>query len=213
MSHKISLKEAERKAFRSTFQDGLWDVFLGCFPLQFAIAPLLSTSMGDFLSVAVFLPFFGLVYLAIWLLRKYVVTPRAGVVKFGPARVTRLRKFTLILLVANIAIFILGILAFLNFSALPEIGYPIALGSFVLAASSLAAYFLDFTRLYLYGLLMALSPLVGEWLYRYHGATHHGYPITFGFTAAVIILTGLVIFVRFLRDNPLPNFEPSSGEA
>jgi hypothetical protein len=29
MSQSISLKELERKAFRSTFQDGLWDMYLG----------------------------------------------------------------------------------------------------------------------------------------------------------------------------------------
>jgi len=55
MSTPISLKDAERKAFQSTFADGLWDVFIGCsFPLQLTIAPLLSHRMGDFWSSAVF---------------------------------------------------------------------------------------------------------------------------------------------------------------
>ncbi|MBN1148861.1 MAG: hypothetical protein JXA78_16485 [Anaerolineales bacterium] len=207
MSQQISLKEAERRVFTSTFQDGLWDVFLGCFPLQFAIAPLLSTFMGDFWSSAVFLPFWGLVYLAIWLLRRHLVAPRAGVVKFGPERIKRLRKFSLVMLVANVTVFLLGILVVLNFSALPGKIYPILFGSFMLAGFSLAAYFLDFSRLYIYGLLIALSPLVGEWLYTFHGAAHHGFPITFGFTSIVMILTGLAVFVRFLRGNPVPAFE------
>ena len=68
MSQKISLKAAERKAFRTTYNDGLVDIFLGCFFLMFVIAPYLSASLGDFWSSAVFLPFWALVYLAIWLI-------------------------------------------------------------------------------------------------------------------------------------------------
>ena len=33
MHSPVSLKSAERKAFQSTFADGLWDVFIGFFAL------------------------------------------------------------------------------------------------------------------------------------------------------------------------------------
>ena len=205
MSHQISLKDAERKVFQSTFADGLWDVLLGCwFPLQLAIAPLLSVSMGDFWSSAVFLPFWGAVYLVIWGVRKKVVAPRVGVVEFGPVRKNRLKKFSLALLIVNVIAFILGIIAALRFRSLPVGGPPIALGLVLLIGFSSAAYFLDFPRLYVYGLLGALAPLIGEWLYQNMGASHHGYPIVFGTLAGVMILTGLVTFVRFLQNNPLP---------
>jgi hypothetical protein len=59
MFQKISLKEAERKAFKASFDDGLWDIFLGCFFLIFAIGPYLSPTLGDFWSSMVFLPFWG----------------------------------------------------------------------------------------------------------------------------------------------------------
>jgi hypothetical protein len=78
MQNPISLKSAESKAFQLSFADGLWDVFIGCMFLNFAVAPFLSETMGDFWSSAIFLPFWGLVYLAIWLTRKYVVAPRIG---------------------------------------------------------------------------------------------------------------------------------------
>jgi hypothetical protein len=213
MPQKISLKEAERKAFRLTFQDGLWDVLIGSFAAMFAIAPLLSVSLGDFWSSAIFLPVWGLAYLIVWLLRKYVVRPRIGVVKYGPARVGRLKRLSLTLLVGNLAVFALGIVAAVNFGAFPSGFYPLILGLFLILGFSLAAYLLDFPRLYAYGLLLALAPVVGEWLYANFSAAHHGFPLTFGVTSGVMILTGIVTFARFVHHNPLPDVEPSQERA
>ncbi len=218
MSIPISLNTAERKAFQTSFADGLWDVFIGLFPLQFAVAPLLSESMGDFWSSVIFLPVWGAVYLLIWLTRKYVIAPRMGTVNFGKARKEKLRKFTSIMLGVNILVFIMGILTaasvtkiFDSQSIAPFGGVvSLALGLILLAGASLAAVLLDWPRLYLYGLLLFAAPPVGEWLYQNHAAAHHGYPIVFGITAAVMILTGLITFVRMLKNNPrveLPDAE------
>ena len=204
MSQKISLKEAERKAFRTTYNDGLWDIFLGCFFLIFVIAPFLSTSLGDFWSSAVFVPFWGLVFLVIRLIRKHVVTPRVGVVSLGLARKTKLAKFTVVMLAVNVIAFILGLVAAFGFGKAPGQIYSITLGMIVLIGFSIAAYFLDFNRLYAYGLLVGVSPLVGEWLWTQGYATHHGFPITFGTAAGIMILVGLSVFVRLLRDHPVP---------
>ena len=205
MSQPISLKNAERRVFQSTFADGLWDVFLGCwFPLQLAIAPFLSTSMGDFWSSAVFLPFWGAVYLVIWLVRKNVVAPRVGEVEFGAARKTRLKKYTFAMLVVNVIALLLGIWVALGFGNSSLESPPIILGLILLIGFSSAAYFLDFPRLYVYGLLAALGTPIGEWLYQNGYVSHHGFPIVFGTLAGVMILTGLVTFVRFLQNNPLP---------
>jgi hypothetical protein len=204
MSQQISLKEAERKAFRATYNDGLWDILLGCFVLMFTIAPFLSPSLGDFWSAVVFLPFWGLVFLAIWLIRKHVVTPRIGVVKLGRARKTKLMKFSVVMLVVNVVALILGLVAALNFGRVSGQVTTIIFGLILLICFSIAAYFLDFNRLYIYGLLVGLSPLVGEWLYIYGNAAHHGFPITFGATASIMILVALTIFIRLLRDNPVP---------
>ena len=213
MSQQISLKEAERKTFTSAYQDGLWDVFIGCFILEFAIGPFLSRSLGDLWSSVVFLPFWALVALAIWLTRRYVVTPRVGVVKFGSWRRTRLTRFTVIMLLVNLVAFVLGILAAANFAVLPSWAPVACLSLTMLAGFSLAAYLLNFTRLYVYGILFALSPLVGQWLYVHLKAPHHGFPITFGITAGTAILVGLVKFVHLLRDYPLPAEESPSQRA
>ena len=204
MSQQISLKEAERKAFRTAYNDGLVDIFLGCFFLLFTFGPYLSLILGDFWASVAFLPFWALVYLALWLIRKRVVTPRIGVVKFGQARKAKLMKFSAVMLVLNVVALILGSVAALSFGSVPGQMISIIFGMILLMGFSIAAYFLDFSRLYIYGLLVGLSPLVGEWLWTHGYATHHGFPITFGTTAGIMILVGLAIFVRLLRDNPVP---------
>jgi hypothetical protein len=213
MSQQISLKEAERKAFRATYNHGLWDIFLGCFFLMFVIGPYLSPSLGDFWSSVVFLPFWGLVFLVIRVIRKHVVTPRVGVVKFGLARKAKLAKFTVVMLVVNVIAFILGLVAAMSFGKVPGQIHTIIFGMILLIGFSIAAYFLDFSRLYIYGLMVGLSPLAGEWLWAHGYATHHGFPITFGTAAGIMILVGLTVFVRLLHDNPVPTEGIPSGEA
>lgn len=204
MSQRISLRDAERKAFRTTYNDGLVDIFLGCFLLMFVIAPYLSASLGDFWSSVVFLPFWALVYLVIRLIRRHVVTPRIGTARFGQARRARLARFTVVMLAINAVALILGFVAALCFGRVPGQMISIAVGMVLLMGFSIAAYFLDFNRLYIYGLLVGLSPLVGEWLWAHGYATHHGFPITFGTSAGITILVGLALFIRLLHDNPVP---------
>lgn len=203
MSRKISLKEAERRVFVMNFSDGLWDIFLGSYFLMFAVAPLLSEHLGDFWSSAVFLPFWGLVFLMIWLVRRYIVSPRLGLVTFGKQRKNRLMRFNLFMLVVNTIALVLGMLAALNFARLPGQIISIALGPIFLIGFSTAAYFLDFSRLYVYGLLVGVAPPIGEWMFQNMGATHHGFPITFGFLSALMVVIGLTIFGLFLRNNPM----------
>jgi hypothetical protein len=213
MSQKISLRDAERKAFRTTYNDGLVDIFLGCFLLIFVIAPYLSASLGDLWSSAVFLPFWALVYLAIRLIRRYVVTPRIGTARFGQARRARLARFTVVMLAINAVALVLGFVAALSFGRVPGQMISIAVGMVLLMGFSIAAYSLDFNRLYIYALLVGLSPLVGEWLWARGYATHHGFPITFGISAGAMIVVGLAVFVRLLLDNPVPVERIPSEEA
>jgi len=213
MSQPISLKEMERKTFHMTTNDGLWDILLGCFLLIFAIGPLLSVSLGDFWSSAIFLPFWGMAYWGIQRIRKQILYPRIGEVKFGQPRKSKLKKTSLVMIGVNTIALILGILTVLNFPQFPGQLFIFILSFILLAGFSLAAYLLDLPRLYLYGLCTGLSPLAGEWLSANMNATHHGFPITFGITSGIILLTGLTLFVQLLINNPIPPQSSGSGEA
>jgi hypothetical protein len=202
MEQTVSLKDAEKKVFITATQDGLWDIWLGCIFLIFVIAPFLSVSMGDFWSTAVHLPFYGIVFLAVWLIRKKIIKPRMGIVKYGKVRKAKLMKFSIIMLVVNIIAFILGIISAYKFQLLPELTPMITFSLIVLVGFTTAAVFLGLRRLFFYGLMTAAAPIVGEWLYYNWNFSHHGFPVTFGVASGIMIITGLVIFIRLLKRFP-----------
>lgn len=201
MSQNKTLEAADRKIFTTYFDDGLLDIFLAAFAVMFVIALYLSVPLGDFWSSAVFLPFLGVVYLILRTIRRRVVTPRIGSVKWGAMRIKKLRKGAIIMLVLNVIFFALGFVAFLM-----PIGtglfISIEFGAAMLIFFSTVGYFFDLTFLYVYGLLFALAMPVGEWLYQTAGFSHHGFPVVFGTIAGIMFVRGLVKFLIFLKNNP-----------
>ncbi len=201
MKSNKTLKEADRKLFTTYFDDGLVDIFLAAFVLMFVIGPFLSVPLGDFWAVAIFLPFWGLVYLVLRYLRRRFVTPRLGSVTWGDMRKRKLRRGSIIMLVLNVIFLGLGVVAFL----LPiQSGYVMSLrfGANVLILFSVAGYFYDFSMLYLYGILIVLALPVGEWLYQTAGFSHHGYPVVFGSVAGIMLVRGLVKFFTLIKEIP-----------
>lgn len=203
MQNNIDLKKLERKVWTSFHNDGLGDIFLGCVILMFALAPLLSrTGLGDFWSSAVFIPFLILIYVSIVMLRKKVVIPRIGLVNFGRARRKRLIAFNIVLFFILLLSLILGIVSLRGTISRAWI-HNLRFIAVVLLCFGFAGYFLGFIRLYIYGLLVALSIPIGEWLYYNIGISHHGYPLTFGITSGIMIVTGILLSRRLLRKNPV----------
>jgi len=207
MSAQISLKDLEKFVFQKSFQDGLIDIQIGCVLVMFAVAPLLSPYLGDFWSSMIFLPFWGVIYLGVREIRKKIIQPRVGVVEYGKYRKTRQKKLNLIILVFNLLVLALGVASFFNFANLPGWVHPIRFSAVILVGFSLAGYMLEFPRLYFYGILIALAPLIGEFLYTTFHFSHHGFPITFGVASLLIILYGLGTFLRLLKEHPVVSQE------
>jgi hypothetical protein len=205
------LKALEQRTFRTATDDGLWDVLIACVFANLAIAPLLSEDLGDFWSSALLAPIWLATYLVIWVVRHHIVAPRVGTVRFGSERQQRLRRLGIVLLVVNVIAAGFGVVAFvgvqLNWLDLGDgsIAYPLGLAIVVLIGFSGVAAVTGIHRYYLYGLMLAIAPLVGEWLWREGLVTHHGYPIVFGAAAMIIFLTGVVRFTGIVRSHPLPH--------
>ena len=204
MNNSTSLKKLERNLFRETIRDGSLDMQIGFILLIFVFAPLLSSSLGDFWSSAVFLPVWIAFFMGLRTFKKTHIQPRIGQIEFSPHRKKRLKNINLVILIFNLVAFGMGLLAFFNFQ---EFKGWLPLSILILIGFSLAGFMIESPRLYLYGILTALAPVVGEYLYQNHGISHHGFPLTFGVLAGGYILTGIVLMINVFRRYPLPSNE------
>ena len=202
MSDNKMLKAVDRKIFKSYFEDGLLDIFLAAFFLMFIVGLFLSRPLGDFWVSVIFLPFFGVVYLVLRNIRRRVVTPRIGSVKWGEMRKKKLRTWTTIMFLINVIFLFLGVVSFFRPNAS---GYTVSIGFSVtmLVLFTAAGYMLDFSFLYVYGILIALALPGGEWLYQNAGFSHHGWPVTFGTLSGIMLARGLYKFITLVKETPL----------
>ena len=207
MSQNINLKELERKAWRSVVQDGLWDIYLGLLLLAMAVWALLSdVGFSESLGMAIFIGLEVLAMLVLWAGKKFITVPRRGLVKFGSKRKAKLNWVRVVLFLSVLV----GAGVFLVVSAMrgnrpgwlnAAFFFPVAWVVNAIVVFSLGAYFLDFSRLYLIGLIYAL-PVPLDILFRQFTDIDLSF-IAFGAPAMVILIIGLVVFTRFLRVYPL----------
>ena len=216
MSQTINLRELERKAWSSVFQDGLWDIYLGLLLLAMAFEALLSdVGFSESWGMATCIGLDVLAMLVLWAGKKIITVPRMGRVKFGPKRKTRL---TWVIFVLFISVLV-GAGVFLAASAMcgSRPGWlnaaffaPAVWVVNAIVVFSLGAYFLDFSRLYLVGVMYAL-PVPLDIMFRKLTDVDLSF-MAFGVPAAVILFVGLVMFVRFLREYPLLAVEAGADD-
>ena len=207
--NQINLKELERKAFRSTFQDGLWDTYFGLIVICmsfFLYRP--ATGYGP-LNQLLMLASMVVAYALFWAGKRFITLPRMGQVKFGEKRARRRKTMIFVLgLVVLIQVAFLGIqlVGWRN----PEFGAKLneflqeknamdlvvaTIGSlFVGPSMILVAFFMDFTRGYFIAVMMALAVFLMIYLNQ---------PIYSIIIGVLIAVPGVVLFLRFLQQYPL----------
>lgn len=211
MQNQINLKEIERRAFRSTYQDGLWDIYMGLVVAGvsiFAYRPLGGyRPFNIILAVLLISAAFGLFQAG----KRFITVPRMGHVTFGPAR--KQKKITLAIILAVFIVFqavLVGVTAFgwfhpnqigsligLSENGHAELAVVASIGSLMVGISMLMiAYFSDFPRGYYIALVMALAIFLMIYL------NQPVYPLLL---ACLLLVPGLVLFIRFIRKYPLSN--------
>ena len=192
MTEKINLGELEKKVWTTYFQDGLWDIVIASMMLTMAIRTLTD---NVWLTLGMFS---GVVILVIG--KRFITVPRLGHVKFSQFRMMRQTKLVASIAIAVTATF--GLLLLINMGwEFSKVITSLGMAVFLALSFGLIAYFLDFPRLFIYGLMFAINEII----WGHFGEPTGPYVILiFG---SVVLIVGLVLLVSFLRKYPLPSEE------
>ena len=185
---KDSLKLIQKKVYMSYFQDGLWDAVLGLFLLGWGFAILFDLG---WLPGTTFLAFF---WIALGLKQK-ITYPRIGY-----ARPAEHRKQKSRIIIAGPVTLLLGIMVFLMVvtGGMPQFlrdYFELLFGAMLTIVIGLIGYWWGIVRWYIYAGLVFILAVFNQWL----GLS---FELSFVLPGGVILLYGLIIFVRFIRKYP-----------
>jgi hypothetical protein len=208
----LNLKELERLAYLRTYQDGLYDIYLGGLLATFAASGFMIFPGSEMEPVEVLIYYLigmGLSSLVFWLGKKYITLPRIGFVIFGPRRKKRIRD---LILTMAVIIMLQALAILLQFSSLlppdllnqlsfilgatdsPRLMLAIFAGIFVAPGMLLIAYIVDIPHGYYHAVVLSLAVFLMILI-------DHALWMALG--GALIILPGIFQFAQFLRRYPL----------
>ena len=210
MSGVLDLKNLEKRAVRSTYQDGLLDIQMGGIVASMAAWSYFDRSEGfPILALIIFLLGVLASQLIFWAGKKYISAPRLGQVKFGPQRLRRGRELAMVLagIVLVQGIIVLSTLLLWERPAIAGTDRDLerlmvaATGAlFVGPGVCLIAYFRDFPRGYYIAFILSLGVFAMIWFNQ---------PIYMIAAGLLVIIPGVILLMRFLRKYPLPPQESS----
>jgi hypothetical protein len=199
MSYELDMKEIERQVFLSYSEDGLVDIAIGVVIAAWGLM-LIQEPTG-------LIGLLGLLGMGIWYIGKRIITiPRIGVIEPNPKMERRLTNLAVFLIVLGLVAFA-GILL-TRASGSTMIGdYSLGILGLVLAAGvALLAYLLNAARLYIYAVILFVSFAGGEILAK-TVTTFDAFALSVIVGGGLILLSGIVVLVRFMRKYPRPQME------
>jgi hypothetical protein len=199
MSYELDMKEIERKTYMSYSEDGLVDIAIG-FAILFWGVLLVIEPSG-------LIALIGPLAFAIWYLgKRFITIPRIGRIQPSQKMERKMRTLTIFLLVLGL-IALGGILIGRIIGYAFSSGYSLGILGLVIAAGvSLLAYLLNAARLYAYAVLLFIAFAGGEILSA-SITTFDAFAFSVILAGALILVSGLVVLVRFVRKYPLPAME------
>jgi hypothetical protein len=203
MTKQNTLREIEKKTYMSYHQDGLIDIIIGLYAITFGLGIIVDLVLE--LNFATIIPGMLIaIILPIWIIAKRKITmPRIGYVNIGTKGSNKLFALFLGLAVAGLGVFFLfTMITFQN--GRPEwietILFQYGMIWIGLAAAiigSLFAYTMGLKRLHGYGLLTLALFVIGYFL-------NFPFQYLLLLIGIVIVSSGAVLLVRFIRRYPLP---------
>jgi hypothetical protein len=199
MSYELDMKEIERQVFLSYSEDGLVDIAIGVVIAAWGLM-LIQEPTG-------LIGLLGLLGMGIWYIGKRIITiPRIGVIEPNPKMERRLTNLAVFLIVLGLVAFA-GILLTRAAGSTMIGDYSLGILGLVLAAGvALLAYLLNAARLYIYAVILFVSFAGGEILAK-TVTTFDAFALSVIVGGGLILLSGIVVLVRFMRKYPRPQME------
>ncbi len=205
----LDLKSIEKKVYRSFFEDGFWDIFIGMLLLGFSLGwtRIIFDIMEPLYILIISIIWNTITFLIYYLGKKFITIPRIGIVKFGQKRKARQKKLKIFLLINVLfgcVVFILTFFGLLEILAIGGSLTPLLIGLISYTFPfTIIAYFLQFNRLYIYALMGGFSFFISDVIYSILGSPLDSI-IGFGVPGGIIVAVGLIFLIKFLRKYPKP---------
>jgi hypothetical protein len=199
MSYELDMKEIERQAYMSYSEDGLVDVAIGFVIMAWGL--LLVMEPTGLIALL------GPLGMGIWYIgKRFITVPRIGMINPSPKMERRLRNLTIFLLVLGLLAFV-GILISRIFGSAFTADHSLGILGLVLAAGvAVLAYLLNASRLYVYAVILFVAFAGGEILAG-TVTTFDAFASSVIIGGGLILISGIVVLLRFMRKYPRPELE------
>jgi hypothetical protein len=213
MSQTNDIRSIQKRTIQLiNYEDGLWDLLLGCIFMLLAIYPVTRERLGPEWNLVFFLGGMALLVIIFTAARRYISAPRMGYVRSRRSPAQRgLLIATVILFVLTLGMVILTLVypAWIpDLSGIPnwleEYFVDILVLFAIVAVFSVLGYLSGVARLYIYGWLLGIANLASvvgsqntDWVFN----------LPLALAAGIIILVGLWHLVRFIQRYPVSTQE------
>lgn len=201
MDASSDLEALEHRAYRSSYSDGIIDIFVGVSLLVIGAIWVWAEDYGAFAGI---LP--AVLAASLLPLRKRVVEPRGGYVRWGERRRRSERRNLWGAATAGVAVFLLGIAAYFvadgsggSRDVLADFG-PGLLAFILALLAFIIGMVLEHGRFFGYA-----AVLVAGGVFAVIADSNPGWPMLGAGVVASFV--GLVMLMRYLRDNPVADSE------
>jgi hypothetical protein len=210
MTENIDLRKIEKNILKFSHQHGFYDFFIGFIITGMSFGPIFRESLPapyNYFLWPLILVVIAEIFL--FIIIKYVIQPRTGIIKPGPG-LKSIRKKLLIVVLFQFVIQVIFIILLVVGSGpgiqAEGIFFMLIISLFILPLFSILAYLMNYPRLYLIGILIWLAIFINELIHEFYDYRFR-WILSFGIIGSVILFMGLVIFIRFLKKYPLPKKE------
>jgi len=208
MTEDSRIKELERKAFASYFKDGLWDIYGALLFIGFGVSMLTD---WDYIMAA-----FAVLAVVLLFVRRRIIVPRLGQVRFSPERQTRTRRSKQVALVTLTFTALLGVVFFALYSTNNVPGWLdiwmedyffATFGGVQAILVAAAAHIVGVRRFYAYAVLIFVSFVISGVL---RSSDMEAIPILTA--GGVVLVFGVAQLAHFLHKYPIAPRETGDAQ-